>query len=125
MVLNMLSGGVLSITSLSFVSNVFYSCILLIFLQSLFRSLGYGNGAQKKPSQSELVAVQATAGTIAGACSSIITTPIDTIKTRLQVILFYSSQYGLFSILIESFFFFNLIASVRALLFFLVLQASC
>jgi solute carrier family 25 protein 44 len=48
--------------------------------------LGYGNDTQKKPSQTELVAVQATAGTIAGACSSIITTPIDTIKTRLQVI---------------------------------------
>jgi len=49
--------------------------------------LGYGNDSPTKPSQSELVAVQATAGTIAGACSSIITTPIDTIKTRLQVCL--------------------------------------
>uniref|UniRef100_A0A804N355 Solute carrier family 25 member 44 n=1 Tax=Zea mays TaxID=4577 RepID=A0A804N355_MAIZE len=48
-------------------------------------SLGYGNDSQTKPSQSELVVVQATAGTIAGACSSIITTPVDTIKTRLQV----------------------------------------
>uniref|UniRef100_A0A453AZQ1 Solute carrier family 25 member 44 n=1 Tax=Aegilops tauschii subsp. strangulata TaxID=200361 RepID=A0A453AZQ1_AEGTS len=52
---------------------------------AIWRSLGYGNGTQKKPSHTELVAVQATAGTIAGACSSIITTPIDTIKTRLQV----------------------------------------
>ncbi|RLM92402.1 hypothetical protein C2845_PM08G12000 [Panicum miliaceum] len=51
---------------------------------AIWRSLGYGNDSQTKPSQSELVAVQATAGTIAGACSSIITTPIDTIKTRLQ-----------------------------------------
>lgn len=49
------------------------------------RSLGYQNDAEKKPSQLELVTVQATAGTLAGACSSIITTPIDTIKTRLQV----------------------------------------
>lgn len=35
--------------------------------------------------------VQATAGTLAGACSSIITTPIDTVKTRLQVNLVHSS----------------------------------
>ncbi|XP_065006899.1 uncharacterized protein LOC103978919 isoform X1 [Musa acuminata AAA Group] len=51
----------------------------------IWRSLGYQNDAEKKPSQLELVTVQATAGTLAGACSSIITTPIDTIKTRLQV----------------------------------------
>jgi solute carrier family 25, member 44 len=55
------------------------------------RSLGYGNenGSEKKPSQLELIGVQATAGTLAGACSSVITTPIDTIKTRLQVCLFF------------------------------------
>ncbi|XP_020173275.1 uncharacterized protein [Aegilops tauschii subsp. strangulata] len=58
---------------------------------AIWRSLGYGNGTQKKPSHTELVAVQATAGTIAGACSSIITTPIDTIKTRLQVMDNYGS----------------------------------
>ncbi|RLN24348.1 hypothetical protein C2845_PM07G08820 [Panicum miliaceum] len=58
---------------------------------AIWRSLGYGNDSQTKPSQSELVAVQATAGTIAGACSSIITTPIDTIKTRLQVMDNYGS----------------------------------
>ncbi|KAK3160775.1 hypothetical protein QOZ80_1BG0064300 [Eleusine coracana subsp. coracana] len=58
---------------------------------AIWRSLGYGNDSQKKPSQSEYVAVQATAGTIAGACSSIITTPIDTIKTRLQVMDNYGS----------------------------------
>lgn len=33
----------------------------------------------------QMVAVQATAGLAAGACSSVITTPIDTVKTRLQV----------------------------------------
>ena len=32
-----------------------------------------------------MVTVQATAGMVAGACSSVITTPIDTVKTRLQV----------------------------------------
>lgn len=64
------------------------------YLWSYFpiRSLGYGNGndSEKKPSQLELVGVQATAGTLAGACSSIITTPIDTIKTRLQVCSFFN-----------------------------------
>ncbi|KAF3334510.1 solute carrier family 25 member 44-like protein [Carex littledalei] len=60
---------------------------------AIWRSLGYGNGndSEKKPSQLELVGVQATAGTLAGACSSIITTPIDTIKTRLQVMDDYGS----------------------------------
>ncbi|PKA48909.1 Protein mitoferrin-like 1, chloroplastic [Apostasia shenzhenica] len=51
----------------------------------IWRSLGYGDDVEKKPSHVELVTVQATAGTIAGACTSVITTPIDTIKTRLQV----------------------------------------
>ncbi|KAJ0034088.1 hypothetical protein Pint_24252 [Pistacia integerrima] len=51
----------------------------------ILRSLGYGDEAEKKPSHMEMVTVQATAGMVAGACSSVITTPIDTIKTRLQV----------------------------------------
>ena len=90
--LNMLSGGVLALNNIFlFLCERLYSHILFIFLQPLFRSLGYGNGTQKQPSHTELVAVQATAGTIAGACSSIITTPIDTIKTRLQVIYYFLS----------------------------------
>jgi len=32
-----------------------------------------------------MVTVQATAGMVAGAVSSVITTPVDTVKTRLQV----------------------------------------
>lgn len=51
----------------------------------IIRSLGYGDGVEKKPSHMEMVTVQATAGMVAGACSSVITTPIDTVKTRLQV----------------------------------------
>ncbi|KAF5480154.1 hypothetical protein F2P56_000920 [Juglans regia] len=37
------------------------------------------------PSQSKIMSVQATGGIIAGATASCITTPLDTIKTRLQV----------------------------------------
>ncbi|OAY70571.1 Solute carrier family 25 member 44 [Ananas comosus] len=63
---------------------------------AIWRSLGYGNGngneKEEKPSELELVTVQATAGTIAGACSSILTTPIDTIKTRLQVMDNYGAR---------------------------------
>ncbi|CAK7326264.1 unnamed protein product [Dovyalis caffra] len=51
----------------------------------IWRSMGYRDDTDKKPSHLEMVTVQATAGTVAGACSSIITTPVDTIKTRLQV----------------------------------------
>ncbi|KAK6930327.1 Mitochondrial substrate/solute carrier [Dillenia turbinata] len=52
---------------------------------SLCRSLGYKEDTEEKPSQVEIVAVQASAGMVAGASSSVITTPIDTVKTRLQV----------------------------------------
>ncbi|KAM5568600.1 solute carrier family 25 member 44 [Rosa sericea] len=51
----------------------------------IWRSLGYSDKDQQKPSHMEMVTVQATAGMMAGALSSVITTPIDTIKTRLQV----------------------------------------
>lgn len=37
------------------------------------------------PSTAEVVLVQALGGVIAGASSSIATTPMDTVKTRLQV----------------------------------------
>ncbi|KAF3619014.1 putative BAG family molecular chaperone regulator 8, chloroplastic-like [Capsicum annuum] len=37
------------------------------------------------PSQGKIVAVQAAGGIVAGATASCITTPLDTIKTRLQV----------------------------------------
>ncbi|XP_015072253.1 solute carrier family 25 member 44-like isoform X2 [Solanum pennellii] len=52
----------------------------------IWRNLGYSDNVDKKPSHMQMVAVQATAGLAAGACSSVITTPIDTVKTRLQVI---------------------------------------
>lgn len=52
----------------------------------IWRSLGYRDCMDKKLSHMEMVTVQATAGMVAGACSSVITTPIDTVKTRLQVI---------------------------------------
>lgn len=53
--------------------------------------MGYRDDIDKKPSHLEMVTVQAMAGTVAGACSSIITTPMDTIKTRLQVMDNYGS----------------------------------
>lgn len=37
------------------------------------------------PSTGEVVLVQALGGVIAGASSAIATTPMDTVKTRLQV----------------------------------------
>nr|VDC78831.1 unnamed protein product [Brassica rapa] len=51
------------------------------------RLLGYGSDskATAAPSQSKIVLVQALGGIIAGATASSITTPLDTIKTRLQV----------------------------------------
>jgi len=53
----------------------------------IWRQLGYGLGSEKDlPSTSEVVLVQALGGVCAGATSSIATTPMDTIKTRLQVI---------------------------------------
>ncbi|KAH7843882.1 hypothetical protein Vadar_021780 [Vaccinium darrowii] len=51
----------------------------------IWRSLGYTDNMAEKPSHMEMVPVQATAGLLAGACSSVITTPLDTVKTRLQV----------------------------------------
>lgn len=60
-------------------------CLIIIPAFYHYRSLGYSDKDQQKPSHMEMVTVQATAGMMAGALSSVITTPIDTIKTRLQV----------------------------------------
>lgn len=54
----------------------------------IWRFLGYGGDSEvaaPRPSQSKIVLVQACGGIIAGATASLITTPLDTIKTRLQV----------------------------------------
>ncbi|XP_027931604.1 solute carrier family 25 member 44-like [Vigna unguiculata] len=58
----------------------------------IWRSLGYKDDTGEKPSHVEMVTVQASAGMVAGACSSVITTPIDTVKTRLQVMDNYGSE---------------------------------
>ncbi|CAO2825294.1 unnamed protein product [Amaranthus hypochondriacus] len=54
--------------------------------QRLFwRILGHGAEPKETPSLGEIVGVQAAGGVVAGATASCITTPLDTIKTRLQV----------------------------------------
>lgn len=46
---------------------------------------GYGTEHPEGPSLREIVCVQGAGGVVAGATASCITTPLDTIKTRLQV----------------------------------------
>lgn len=53
----------------------------------IWRVVGNGTDLEKEsPSQGTIVAVQATGAIIAGVTASCITTPMDTIKTRLQVL---------------------------------------
>lgn len=52
------------------------------------RLLSHGNDNASVPSQWKIVSVQAAGGVMAGAMTSCITTPLDTIKTRLQVLIF-------------------------------------
>ena len=49
-------------------------------------ALGHLHDKEEAPSQLKLVGVQASGGVFAGAVTSFVTTPIDTIKTRLQVL---------------------------------------
>ena len=59
---------------------------LIKLLIVLGRLLGQGTDREEAaPSKSTIMLVQATGGIIAGATASCITTPLDTIKTRLQV----------------------------------------
>ncbi|KAI5064051.1 hypothetical protein GOP47_0020721 [Adiantum capillus-veneris] len=50
---------------------------------AIWKSLGFADG--QHPGEVLVVSVQAAGGVVAGAASSVITTPLDTIKTRLQV----------------------------------------
>jgi len=51
----------------------------------IWSALGHWKNKEEAPSQMKIVGVQASGGVIAGAVTSFVTTPIDTIKTRLQV----------------------------------------
>lgn len=63
-----------------------YDFSVLLDLNFWDRLLGQGTDREvAAPSQSTIVLVQASGGIIAGATASCITTPLDTIKTRLQV----------------------------------------
>lgn len=54
------------------------------------------------PSQGKIVSVQAAGGIIAGATASCITTPLDTIKTRLQVLLLVSVMNSVACIFLQN-----------------------
>lgn len=64
-----------------------YQLLLVSISRLLDNGTEHGGPA---PSQGKIVAVQAAGGIIAGATASCITTPLDTIKTRLQVLPLFS-----------------------------------
>jgi hypothetical protein len=72
------------------VSSCFRTLVFLLFLRSLkpffgpYRNLGY-RADSERPSQGAIVAVQSASGLCAGAVGALATTPMDTVKTRLQV----------------------------------------
>ncbi|XP_044984853.1 solute carrier family 25 member 44 [Hordeum vulgare subsp. vulgare] len=51
----------------------------------IWSALGRLDDKEDTPSQLKIVGVQATGGMVAGAVTSCVSTPLDTIKTRLQV----------------------------------------
>ena len=69
-------------------------CFTVLSSAIFCRALGYdwAKADQEKPKQWQVVSVQAGGGVTAGAISSILTTPLDTIKTRLQVKCFIGKQ---------------------------------
>jgi solute carrier family 25 protein 44 len=70
---------------------------VIYYLILLGRLLGQGTDREgAAPSESTIMLVQATGGIIAGATASCITTPLDTIKTRLQVFYLLEAEPVLF-----------------------------
>lgn len=66
---------------------VLFDFEIIIFMLWHWRFLGQNSASEKfAPSHTQLISVQAAGGIIAGATASCITTPLDTIKTRLQVL---------------------------------------
>ncbi|KAG5223747.1 hypothetical protein OIU77_001661 [Salix suchowensis] len=65
----------------------------------IWRLLGQGTDREgAAPSESTIMLVQATGGIISGATASCITTPLDTIKTRLQVFYLLEVKHCLVSV---------------------------
>ncbi|ONM09431.1 Mitochondrial substrate carrier family protein [Zea mays] len=58
----------------------------------IWSALGHLHNKEEAPSQLKIVGVQASGGIFAGAVTSFVTTPIDTIKTRLQLFLLLTNQ---------------------------------
>lgn len=69
-------------------SWVIHSCDIILISDVYGSLLGYGTEHDgPAPTQGTIMLVQAGGGIFAGATASCITTPLDTIKTRLQVCL--------------------------------------
>lgn len=67
------------------------------FVFLLYSFLGHDSVHEKPaPNTWTIVGVQAAGGILAGATASCITTPLDTIKTRLQVYLVCIQKFLLF-----------------------------
>lgn len=70
-----------------------FSCQECINYGSLCSNLARGTGFEEAPTEGKIMLVQAAGGIIAGATAACITTPLDTIKTRLQVFCSHATNY--------------------------------
>lgn len=66
-------------------SNALWWATYCMTQRMIWRSLGYCQADRPMPSSSLIVGVQGASAACAGGVAAIVTTPLDTIKTRLQV----------------------------------------